>query len=489
MTILKSRLACVFLSFVLFISLVVAAPPANLQVQLNALVQSAQQEQALKHARIGVYIASLDDGECWYAKNAGELFIPASTTKFVTAALSLASLSPQYQFATRVFTDSRIDDIHDGVLTGDVILQGGGDPLLQPQDLQLLAEQLARGNPLLGIPPIRQIIGQLRADDTFFPRSGPLIGHGWETGDLPWYYAAPASALSCSRNAVTIQAQGTRDGAPAILTITPANKFFSLVHKVNTRANVANGSLAVTVNGTRVTVSGRVAPGVTISERISIPDPARFTLEQFQLALLQAGIVITVPARTPTRQHDNTRMLLAEVYSLPLQTIIISMLKPSDNMIAEQLFWTIQAQQGQDVALSHRYNQILSTEMKEWGAPQNSLRLVDGSGLSRKNQMTPEGLAGVLLAMAASPHYQILRQALPVAGVDGTLRTRMQGTAAENNAYAKTGTMRGVCGLAGYITTRNGESLAYVIFVNGYSSGAASARALQDAISCLLASV
>ena len=116
-------------------------------------------------------------------------------------------------------------------------------------------------------------------------------------------------------------------------------------------------------------------------------------------------------------------------------------------------------------------------------------QIAEGTGLSRQDLVTPDAMVRLLVYLAAQPYAAQLREALPLAGVDGTLTYRMRGTAAAGNVQAKTGSMRYVHSMAGYVTTASGERLAFVIMLDNYQSpaGAPPASRELDAIAVLLA--
>lgn len=462
--------------------LATAVAPANCGRTLDALLA----DPALHGARIGVFVQSLGDGAIWYDHHAGDLFIPASTAKLLTGALALEYLGPDYQFATRVYADGPVVD---GVLHGDLYLQGGGDPTLTVDDLRALAQRLAAGDPARGVAPIRAVRGALRFDDTFFPRPGgpgALLGAGWEAEDLPWYYASPASALSCQRNAVTLTVCGTRRGQPAAVTMTPTTRLLRCTGQALTAAP-PKSTLRVLPHGDVIRLGGQLAPGQCITERLSVRSPSHFTVEQFQQALLAVGIIVnsSEPGRVDARRH----LLLAEHTSPPLCEIVTRMAKDSDNHTAEQLRWTLLALYSLNDPLDQRFSAMLRDFLTFSGLLPGGVQLVDGSGLSRWNGLSPLTATRILTHMALSPNYEAFYTALPIAGVDGTLRARLVGTTAQGNVRAKTGTMRGVSTLAGYVTTADGERLVFAIFVNGYRGSSAAARALQDRVAVYLAGV
>lgn len=470
------------LLLLLLTSCAFASPPGDLSATIDGMIAVARKDHTFKAAKIGIAIRSLDDGANWYAKAANWNFIPASNTKLVTAALAMEFLPGDFRFTTRMLARG---EVRDHVLQGDLILQGGGDPTLTPDDLRSLAHALATGDPDRMIPPIHAVSGRVSLDGSVFPCHGPQLGQRWEQDDLPWYYAAPASALSCNRNALQVVVRGTDIGKPAIVSLIPESSLFSVVNLTVTSGEVTAGSAQILPKGKQIFVSGKLAPGAEFSEKIAARDPERFLLEQTMSALAAEGI--TVNGNRSTAEAPVS--VLYEHQSVPLPEVIAGMLKVSDNHTAEQLRWTMLAELKLHLPPSQRYAAILQDIAERTGIPERSLHLVDGSGLSRDNRVTPAAVLDLLGYEYRSPRFCDLYEALPIAGIDGTLRKRLTGTPAGNNARAKTGTMRGVCALSGYVTTRSGDHLAFVIFVNGYRSGSASARGLQDRIVAYLAGV
>lgn len=401
-----SRAGALVSMVLMAVTAALAMPPAGMTQKLNTILK----ESTPPGASVGITVRSLDSDETWYARNAETPMMPASTTKVVTAALALDTLGPEYRFKTQLLTNG---EIRDNVLYGDLYLRGGGDPSLRTADLRGLARTLATGDADRHIAPIHEVRGNLVLDDSYFPLSGPLRGPNWSVADLPWYYAAPSSALAVNGNAV----------------------------------------------------NGR-----------SVSDPARYTGDLMQNALRAQGL--TPSAVTSGTIDPSHASVLAEHRSAPLASVLVPMMKRSDNQIAEQMHWAVLAETHRDA----RYQAVLDTFASKHGIDAQELRLVDGSGLSRTNRITPDALTGVLESMATSPHAEQFRKTLPVAGVDGTLRRRMTGTPATGHAYAKTGTIRGVSALAGYVDSgRNKHRLVFSILVNGHSDAAA-ARRLQDRI-------
>ncbi len=456
----------------------IAAPPADFAATLDRLCAQAP----LPGARIGIVVQSLGDGAFWYTQRPGEDFIPASNAKLAVAAIALEHLGPAFTFTTRIWADGVIEG---DVLHGDLILQGGGDPTLTPEMLTALARALAQGDAATRRPPIRTIRGRLLLDESFFPRSGPLREGTWERADLPWYYAAPASSLAIAGNAVTVTVRGGALGTRPTVILSPPTALLQCTNRAITRENAA--TLRVLPQGWRVILKGAIAPGKEIRERVSVPDPARLVTELWRSALTAAGVtVLPIPlgsecARGPRRQ-------LLEHKSAPISELVAHLLKTSDNHYAEQFRWTLLSYYSREVPLDRRYPALIEDFLAHNGLVRWGLELVDGSGLSRANRMSPLGATRILINMLLTPSGNAFSKALPVGGEDGTLMSRFQGTPAAGNVRAKTGTMRGVSTLSGYVTTRRGEPLVFAIFCNDVPlNGLQAARALQDAIVCEMA--
>lgn len=473
-----TRIIAVLFSLLLTIAVLAGPAPAGLSTTIDTRIK----DPALSEARIGVFIQSLEDGTIWYTREADTPFIPASVTKLVTGMLALEYLKPEYRFATRLYTDG---ERKDGVLTGNLYLQGGGDPSLSTDDLRAMVRELIAGDEEHGIPPLQEIRGKFILDESFFPRPGPLLGAGWEADDLPWYYAAPSGALTVNRNAVALAVHGTEAGKHTAVEISPATGLFTFQNRSTTSDRVTTGAIDLSFSRDTVRISGRVAPGATLTERISVPKPALYAAEQFRAALTEAGVTL---GETTTGTVDPVRhAMMVEHESAPLSELIVTMLKNSDNLYAEQLRWTLLSLYSTEKPLDIRYAAMLKDFLTHSGLLDWGITLVDGSGLSRQNRITPASLTRLLAVAAAQPSFPAFHEALPIAGTDGTMMKRLCDSPACGNARVKTGTMRGVSSLAGYVTTADGERLAFAIMLNGYRNSSAAARKLQDDLVTLLA--
>jgi D-alanyl-D-alanine carboxypeptidase/D-alanyl-D-alanine-endopeptidase (penicillin-binding protein 4) len=163
-------------------------------------------------------------------------------------------------------------------------------------------------------------------------------------------------------------------------------------------------------------------------------------------------------------------------------------MKPSQNQIGEMLLKTIALQQT-DTGTARVGRRLVSEKLRGWGAEPDGFLVFDGSGLSRRNLVSAETIVRVLDAMRKSPHFTTYYDAFPVAGVDGTVRTRMRGTAAEANLRGKTGTLGNVRSLSGYVTTASGKQLIFSILCNNYTVPTSHITQVQDIIGARLAAI
>ncbi|WP_165488552.1 MULTISPECIES: D-alanyl-D-alanine carboxypeptidase/D-alanyl-D-alanine endopeptidase [Dyella] len=454
-----------------------------------------------EHARWGIEVIELGSGRVVYAHDAGKLFTPASTNKLYTAALALHVLGPAFRFPTRVFGAA---PDHGGTITGDAVLYGMGDPTLGTATLTAdWSDQMAVQMTSLGI---RRIRGDLVADDTFF--STPPYGSGWEADDLQAAYGAPPSALTVNDNVVQVTvAPGASEGLPADLTLAPSDGIAQLANQLvtTTAGTRANVNLVRPAGARKLYAFGQVPAGSSRSSyRLAVDDPARIAGSQLLGALQRHGIrvdgIVRVahwPQDSGALRHNTT--MLAEVQSPPVIDILRDALKRSQNLYMQNLLLMAGVRtQATEPAPADRPG-FINTE--DWGiiglrklldaadVPADEYQYNEGSGLARADLTTPHAMNRLLALLAAQPNAGQIMDTLPVAGIDGTLKSRMKGTAAEGNVRAKTGTLSQVRSLAGYVTTAHGQRLAFTIFLNHYDSpeGAPAATADIDAIAVRLA--
>jgi D-alanyl-D-alanine carboxypeptidase/D-alanyl-D-alanine-endopeptidase (penicillin-binding protein 4) len=237
-----------------------------------------------------------------------------------------------------------------------------------------------------------------------------------------------------------------------------------------------------------VIVSGAVLAGDSVTLEVTHRDPDFAYLAALAEALRDRGIVVdsgvTASADTTTTAADT----ILTITSKPLRDIVPALLKPSQNQIAEVLLRTIGLERG-GAGTADSGRKVVERQLATWGVPPSTYVIRDGSGLSRYDYLAPEALVHVLDVMRRSPNFPLFYDALPIAGVDGTIRTRMRGTPAENNVHAKTGSVANARSLSGYVRTASGRTLIFSFLANNWTVPANDVTHVQDVIAARLAAL
>jgi serine-type D-Ala-D-Ala carboxypeptidase/endopeptidase (penicillin-binding protein 4) len=467
---------------------------------------------------VGVKVVSLDNGRIVFEENAAKLLRPASNMKIYTVAAALDRLTPDFRFSTSVFAASKPDS--SGVIRGDLRIYGRGDPSI--------AARFNNGDYFKGIDElatrivgagVKRVEGDLIGDETYFV--GPKYGSGWEWEDLTWYYGAEVTPLTINDNALDLFVKpGTAVGQPAVITTGPPDPLLTIVNKVTTSAKGVRREIAIHrgLNDNTITVTG----SIPLEDRgytggVGISHPALLFVYLLRNSLAQKGVVITGKSRTTgevaipamtvpvataaTASASSVQSVaqteIANLQSPPFAMIAAQTLKPSQNLYTELILRTLGKQAPPPApATTSIFNQTseqlgleaVKSFLKTVGIRPEALVLDDGSGLSRSDMITADATVQLLTFMSRHRFANVFRDALPIAGVDGTLRNRLRGTAAENNLRAKTGSLSSAASLAGYVTTAAGEKLAFSIMVNNYSHEIDPRATCIDPIAVLLAS-
>jgi D-alanyl-D-alanine carboxypeptidase/D-alanyl-D-alanine-endopeptidase (penicillin-binding protein 4) len=352
---------------------------------------------------------------------------------------------------------------------------------------------------------VRQVRGDLIADDSYF--TGPTFGSGWEAGDLQSWFAVPSSALSVGENIVDITlTPASAAGLPASISLDPVDANLSLLGQITTTLSRTPGDINLyrAPGDSRLYAFGTVpAKSPAQHFKLSLPDPALEAGVQLRNALTDRGIFVTGQVRALHWPQDDTSLVsraetLAEILSPPLMDILQRGLKRSQNLYLQNVFLSVGAhQQSNEVATgivpfssTEQWSvKALQPLLADMGMPPSAALIDEGTGLSRRDLVTPTAMVRLLTYLAAQPYAAQLHDALPIAGIDGTLAGQLRHTAAENNVHAKTGSMTYVHCLVGYVTSAAGERLAFAIMLNNYepSADGPSAGADVNAIALLLA--
>jgi D-alanyl-D-alanine carboxypeptidase/D-alanyl-D-alanine-endopeptidase (penicillin-binding protein 4) len=233
-----------------------------------------------------------------------------------------------------------------------------------------------------------------------------------------------------------------------------------------------------------VVVRGQVALGD--SATISFPqhDPNTAFVAALKEAMAERGITVE---GQPSPESQNPRVdSLFTLLSVPLKEIMPAIMKPSQNQIAEVFLRALGLERA-GVGTADSGRRVIERQFAEWEIPSDGFIVRDGSGLSRSDLISPESIVGILDAMRRSPNFQVFYESLPIAGVDGTIRTRMRDTPAQGKLRAKTGTRSMVRSLSGYVRTADGRLLEFSLLCNNWTTPQAAVDRVQDTIGAALA--
>ena len=461
----------------------VAPPPrALLRLAIDSMVEAPE----FRNGHWGVLIVDPERGDTLYARNAGKLFVPASNQKIVTGAVALAQLGPDYRYRTVFATRG---PLREGTLRGDLLVYGSGDPSISDRmrgeamtPLYEIADSLrARG--------IDRIEGRVLAAGDALPGSG--YGFGWAYDQFDYYYSAPVDELIYNEASTTWVLTGGRTaGDPVNVRVVPTNTPYPPVRFALTTF-VPTGDSArrpgVTAEYDSAT-SGYLLRGSVRAGRVDTVDVAHHDAKAGYLAALRAALEArgtTVSGRAPrdTTAAADTVFVFA---SPPMREILPAFEKKSQNQIGEILLRTL-GREKRGTGSAWRGVDVVSKQLAEWGVDSMEYIVRDGSGLSRYNFVSPRALVRILDAMRRHPDFEVFRDALPIAGVDGTLRDRMRNTPAQGNVRAKTGYVAQARNLSGYVTTADGRTLIFSLLCNNYTVPNATVERVQDAILVRLA--
>jgi len=401
---------------------------------LRHTIDSLTSQPEFRNAHWGVLIVNPRTGDTLYSKNAGKLFMPASNMKIITSAAALTLLGPDYTYKTTFLRDGPVGD---SLLDGNLLVIGRGDPTISDNMRGLATVVMDSLADSVRAHGIRQVTGALARVGNAFPDS--THGYGWEWDDLGEYYGSGVDELIFNEGMAPTTLRPPPDSVRDSLYSGPAK------------------------------------------------DPGTGYLNAFNDALgrkqilVEAGVMDSI-LPTPFRMDT-----LFTYTSPPMRNIIQALMKPSQNQIAEILLKTIGLERG-GMGTADSARKIVAQQLLAWGVQPDGFIIRDGSGLSRHDLLTPETIVKVLDKMQADTAFSVFYNAMPIAGVDGTLKDRMKGTPAEGNVRAKTGSISAARSLSGYVTTADGERLIFSILSNNWSTPSSAVTGVADQIAAALAS-
>ncbi|MBI5659694.1 MAG: D-alanyl-D-alanine carboxypeptidase/D-alanyl-D-alanine-endopeptidase [Nitrosomonadales bacterium] len=440
---------------------------------VNAAPLPPQVLQELKKAHIplsavGIVVQQAGARAPLVAVNAKAPMNPASTMKLLTTYAGLELLGPAYTWKTEAWLDGRLEQ---GVLQGDLVLKGYGDPKFTIEQFWLwLRELRARG--------LREIRGDLVLDRSFFdlPAHDPAA---FDNDPVRAYNVGPDALLL---NFNTLRLRYLPDGSALKVISEPALDGVTLDNRLEpqpTKGGCDNWDDAIRVqpDGDRVILQGGYPSECGEREQnLSVMPHTRYVAAVFRALWQEMGGTLQGNAREGAAGAG--AQLFSTHQSAPLSEVIRDINKFSNNVMARQLFLTLGAD-GTTASLPRSVRAMQGwLERKELDFPE--LVLENGAGLSRAERISPQHLAQLLQSAATSPLSAELAASLPILGVDGSAKKRLQKSPAASHAHLKTGTLEGVKTIAGYVRSRADREWIVVFFIN--HPNAKSGQAAQDAL-------
>jgi len=469
---------------ILLLLLFSAHPPIRLSAQSLARRLDRRLDAAPFNRNLWGVVVLDDRGRTLYARNADRLFVPASNTKIIVSAVASALLPPDFKVKTSVYGTGPIAN---GVLEGDLVLYGRGDPTygvrcystdtLAPgacdrdpfEKLKSLAEQLrARG--------VSVVRGDLIGDGSYFEPT--TVHYGWEAYDLNWWYAAPVSGLGFNDNSIDIAwGPGPMVGAPAAVAFTPDLGDVSMENRTTTLPADSSdnidffrtaGTLSLWAEGT----VGASSHGGT--EYFAMPDPDLFTARALRKVLADYGISVLGTTRstvdsTAYRLARTAAPALAEVESRPLKDWVFPILNTSQNWYAEMLLKQLGRQFGGEGSWTRGIEVERRFLIDSVQVDSTQIAMTDGSGLAANNLISPLAFAQVIRFITRHPRAETFTAGLPQAQRVGSLKNRFRGTALEWRVHAKTGSISRVNTITGFIDRPDGRRWTFSIQANHHT--------------------
>ncbi len=442
---------------------------ADIEEEFNEIFE----DEYFQSTTLAVSIYDLTSDQYLFKKNDKQLLHPASNMKIITSAAGLEYLGPEYTFNTSVY---HTGIIMDSVCYGDLVVVGGFDPDFKSEDLDTLVYSLKD----YGINEIR---GNIYADvsnmDSLF------WGNGWMWDDDPSYDFPYMTPLIINDVSVEIAYEPGLIGNPVNISLIPQTDYFDITNEsITTKEDTSNFEITRDWlhRGNEIIISGdlsyRVEPDTV---KINIVNPEYYFLYLLKEKIETNSIIFF--GRLDTLTLPAYSKLIYE-RKRSFGEVIVNLNKDSDNLSAEMTLRALSLERYDKPATAEKGLQVIDSLIAKTELNYKNYKMVDGSGVSHYNLVTPELLVELLKYMYfnSPENYKILKESFPIAGIDGTLENRMRKSKAFENVYAKTGTLSGVSTLSGYLKSVNNHDIAFSIFVQNYIGSSRVARGYQNRI-------
>lgn len=459
-----------FASWILFLFFCI-----NLSAQTNYQSMFAEllKDDFLKTSEVGIAVYDLSADSLLYSYQSNKRYRPASVEKLITTVTAASLLGGEHRFDTSLATTGTI---YKDTLRGDLYVIGGFDPDCMMDQMNQLVKQLVAKH-------IKNITGKVYTDVSMID-STLYWGAGWSWDDALYDFQPVLSPLMFHKGWVTVTAYPTDKGNPAKINIYPGSSYHSVI---NNTVTYGKNKFAVIRDAPHYAKQIMVSGGVSsrLVKTITVEDSKTFFIQTLLDHLRKEGVdSLAYGGNKETPIYADTIFKVGH----SLAEVTRRALKVSDNLNAEAIFYHLAAYQNQGkYATDADAKKCISNFISKIGEDPDNYLIADGCGVSLYDYISPDLLIDFLkYAYRNKSVYDIIYPALPIAGVDGTLRNRMKNGNTRGNVHAKTGTVTGVSSLAGYLQTINGHQLAFVI-INQNILGDRKAHAFQDRACRMLA--
>ena len=467
-----------FTRLTIYLGILISAifyPVHGQQQGLSKLIDSYQDQEALKHAQWSLHAQYVESGEVLIAHNSHWSLAPASGLKLLTSAVALELLGEDFTFQTRLFYEGTVNA--EGLLKGNLYLVGGGDPTLGSSQVKgslSLDSLMAVWVEAVRSAGIKEIDGAVWADDFLLDRK-PLPDY-WNWIDIGNYYGAGNSALCINDNLYELIFEPAKVvGNPAkVLGTEPAIPGLEFINYMSTgeRGSGDRGYIYCAPGQFTATLRGTIPAGPpTFRIKGSIPDPPLFAAQEFRRRLQEAGIAVRAEAgRLPQSRSYRQATLLHTITSPPVKDIVYWINKRSVNLYAEQMVKVLGLEISKEGSLDSGLK-VITQFLEERNLPTDGLALYDGSGLSRSNMITTRTMSELLRYMPGRPTFESFYNSLGIAGDPDDISffsSFGSGTPIAYNARIKSGLIARVRSHSGYLKDRQGRLIAFSFMANNY---------------------
>ena len=471
------------------------APPADLRQTIDRILDRPPLDQM----HWGVLAVAGDGSDTLYARNPARKFVPASNMKVVSTTAALGLLGPEYRYRTELWAVGSVDR-SDGVLDGNLVLPGTGDPTLSDRfrasdtaGLTSLADSVRAAG-------VRRVAGGLIVDASRWDSTS--VRGTWMVEDLPWSWAATGGAFAVGEGEITVEvAAGSEPGLPPRIRWWPAADTGFVTSRLRTVEPDGPRRIdpAFLPETGRVVLRGTVPAGSVDTLRIAARRPVRLAAGLLLEALEERGVTVDGGVRVVWSPLEpvggaclsswlrdcSAARRLASLSSPSLLEVARGILEPSQNWMAEQLLRTLGLELGPAGSWTEGIELVGAYHRRVVGVDSLDLVVRDGSGLSAYNLVTPRAMVRILEAAGRSSWGRAYRDALAEPGEVGTLETRLAGL--EGRVHAKTGTITHVNSLSGYLVRTDGREVVFSILSNGSGLPSSTVRAAIDRVVRVLA--